>query len=337
MNPTHRIAIFRTGTHTAMSGASRTYTAADLAACAAAYAPTIFEAPLVVGHPETNTPAFGWVRCLLLDGETLYADVADVDPAFAEAVNAGRYKKISSAFYLPESPSNPAPGALYLRHVGFLGGQSPAVKGLPAVSFAAGDYEEIDVYGCATSLIQFGQPPRDSHDPQVRALPVPPPEGEKKTRGGPSFFSEEQSNMPDPKTPTEQDLAAFAEAVRERDALAAEVAQLKADAARRERESLHREHVAFCETQVAAGRIPSGVAATFAASMDAIASAGEVQFSEGKTVLVAFREALAALPPMLDTREKAGNTGKTAMSRSDFEALGPDARMAAVKAGVSLS
>ncbi len=310
---THRIPLFRTGTHTAMSGQSREYTAAELVACAAAYDPTIFEAPLVVGHPETNAPAWGWVRRLVLEGGTLFAEVAELDPAFAEAVNAGRYKKISSAFYLPEAPSNPVPGALYLRHVGFLGGQAPAVKGLPAVSFADGTYEEIDVYGDATSLIQFGQAP-------VSTQP------------------HEEQSMSDKNTgPTEQELAAFAEATRERDALKTELAQLRADSAKREREALHREHVSFCEAQVAAGRIPAGVAPAFAASLDAIASAGEVQFSEGKSVLVAFREALGSLPPMIDTQEKAGGAGKTVLSRNAFEALDPDAKMAAVKAGVQLN
>lgn len=315
MNPaaTHRIPIFRTGTHTAMSGASRVYTAADLVASAAAYDPEVFEAPLVVGHPVTNTPAWGWVRRLVVEGETLFAEVAGLDPAFRDAVNAGRYKKISPAFYLPESPANPVPGVLYLRHVGFLGGQAPAVKGLPAVSFAEAAYEEIEVYGDATSLIQFGQ--------------------------APAFTPQQEQSMSEKTTgPTDQELAAFAEATRERDALKAELAQLRADSARREREALHREHVAFCETQVAAGRIPSGVAPVFAAGLDAIAGSGEVQFSEGKTVLAAFREAVAALPPMISTQEKAGGgAGNTAMTRAAFEALGPDAKMAAVKAGVQLN
>ena len=40
-----------------------------------------------------------------------------VDPAFAEAVAAGRYKKVSASFYQPNSPHNPVPGVYYLRHV----------------------------------------------------------------------------------------------------------------------------------------------------------------------------------------------------------------------------
>ena len=43
---------------------------------------------------------------------------------------------MSASFYLPDSPSNPKPGVLYLRHVGFLGAQPPSVKGLKQVSFS---------------------------------------------------------------------------------------------------------------------------------------------------------------------------------------------------------
>jgi hypothetical protein len=50
--------------------------------------------------------------------------------------STGRFKKISSSFYGPASPNNPVPGVYYLRHIGFLGAQPPAVKGLRASEFA---------------------------------------------------------------------------------------------------------------------------------------------------------------------------------------------------------
>ena len=129
------IAIFRTGPH---------YPALDAAAlrrAAAAYDPALHEAPLVVGHPASNSPAYGWVAKLEFSDtdQTLTAAPKQVDPAFAEAVASGRYKKISASFYLPGAPRNPVPDRYYLRHVGFLGGAAPAVKGLPAVEFAGGD------------------------------------------------------------------------------------------------------------------------------------------------------------------------------------------------------
>jgi len=55
---------------------------------------------------------------------------------FAEMVKNGAFKKISASFYTPDSASNPVPGVFYLRHVGFLGAEPPAVKGLRAPEFS---------------------------------------------------------------------------------------------------------------------------------------------------------------------------------------------------------
>lgn len=134
--PRHPIHIFRAGSHTAMQGQTIAFGEADLAASAAAYDPAKHEAPIVVGHPAADAPAFGWVQSLAAEGGDLNAMPRQVDPAFAEAVAAGRYKKVSASFYQPDSPHNPVPGVYYLRHVGFLGAQPPAVKGLAPVQFA---------------------------------------------------------------------------------------------------------------------------------------------------------------------------------------------------------
>lgn len=134
--PKHPIHIFRAGSHTAMQGQTISFGEADLAASAAAYDPAKHEAPIVVGHPTADAPAFGWVQSLAAEGGDLNAMPRQVDPAFAEAVAAGRYKKVSASFYQPDSPHNPVPGVYYLRHVGFLGAQPPAVKGLAPVQFA---------------------------------------------------------------------------------------------------------------------------------------------------------------------------------------------------------
>lgn len=133
------IHIFKAGQHTAMQGESLAFSEADLAACAAAYNPALHEAPLVVGHPAIDAPAFGWVHSLSATPEGLFAAPLQVEPAFAEAVSEGRYKKVSASFYKPDSAANPVPGVFYLRHVGFLGAQPPAVKGLQNVHFADTD------------------------------------------------------------------------------------------------------------------------------------------------------------------------------------------------------
>ncbi|MFO0467625.1 MAG: peptidase [bacterium] len=128
--------IFRTGRHTASSGAALDFSEDDLRAAVKAYDPALHEAPIVVGHPRDNAPAYGWVGSLSFTDGEVKAEPQQVDAAFAELVKAGRFKKRSASWYLPDAPNNPQPGTLYLRHVGFLGAQPPAVKGLKDVSFA---------------------------------------------------------------------------------------------------------------------------------------------------------------------------------------------------------
>ncbi|ACL05242.1 conserved hypothetical protein [Desulfatibacillum aliphaticivorans] len=88
------------------------------------------EPPIVVGHPSDNSPAFGWVEGLKAQTKGgvkfLYAKVKEVVPEFADLVKRGVYKKRSAAFY-PDGR---------LRHVGFLGGMPPAVKGLADIGFS---------------------------------------------------------------------------------------------------------------------------------------------------------------------------------------------------------
>ena len=147
--------VFRAGEQTDSTGQTRQFSETDLAACAKAYDPALHEAPITVGHPQTSAaPAYGWVKSLRAEGASLFAERDQMDPEFAEACRAGRYKKVSAAFYLPDSPRNPAPGVLYLHHVAMLGGQAPAVKGLKQATFAADDSADV----LAFAEIEFGDP-----------------------------------------------------------------------------------------------------------------------------------------------------------------------------------
>jgi len=130
-----RIAIFRAGTHRDEKGRTWTFSEGDLAAIAAGYDPANHQAPHVLGHPKTDAPAWGWTKGLEVENGVLYETREQVDPAFAEAVDAGRYKFRSASFYEPNDPANPTPGSWHLKHVGWLGAQPPSVKGLgPAFS-----------------------------------------------------------------------------------------------------------------------------------------------------------------------------------------------------------
>lgn len=172
-----QIEIFKPGKHTAMSGEVIDFTAADLEATAKAYDPALWEAPLVVGHPKLNAPAYGWTKSLAFSG-TLNAAPHQIDPAFAEIVNAGRFKKVSASFFAPTSPENPVPGVYYLRHIGFLGAQAPSVAGLKSASFAAGTDGVISFAVGGDALKRLFQGLRDmtiaNHgiDAADRALPA---------------------------------------------------------------------------------------------------------------------------------------------------------------------
>jgi hypothetical protein len=107
------------------------------------YDADVHEAPICVGHPETNAPAYGWVQELAVFAEhapVLMAKLCQVDPAFEALVKAGRFKKRSVAFY------NDLGGrGLYLRHLGFLGAQPPEVKGLKSVFHDADSKGAVEV------------------------------------------------------------------------------------------------------------------------------------------------------------------------------------------------
>lgn len=131
--------IFKAGSHTDKNGNKYTVTVADLVKTAKAYAPNVHEAPFVVGHPQENLPAYGWAEKLTVEGDALVAHPKQVNADFSDLVESGAFKKRSSSFYLPNASNNPVPGVLYLRHVGFLGAQAPAIKGLKEVEFSESD------------------------------------------------------------------------------------------------------------------------------------------------------------------------------------------------------
>lgn len=85
--------IFKSGTRTDNNGRKVTITDADVAQAAAAYDPKLHEAPLVIGHPKTDAPAYGWVGSLQADGGVLSADFVQMDDDFVGLVKDGRYKR----------------------------------------------------------------------------------------------------------------------------------------------------------------------------------------------------------------------------------------------------
>ncbi|WP_137128902.1 hypothetical protein [Rhizobium sp. FY34] len=133
------IEIFRAGTFQPMAGQTATITEGELQRIAESYDVENHPAPIVIGHPHIDAPAYGWVDRLYVEGGKLKATIKDVVAQFAELVKEGRYKKVSISLHLPDSSANPKPGDVYLKHVGFLGAAAPAVPGLKPVQFAGSE------------------------------------------------------------------------------------------------------------------------------------------------------------------------------------------------------
>ncbi|MCH7974450.1 MAG: hypothetical protein IH949_11315, partial [Bacteroidetes bacterium] len=121
--------IFKVGNHTSDKGVAKKYTMDDLNFIASSYNPEENEAPLVIGHPVDNSPAYGWISSLEVTPEgILIANAPDekINSDFMDVLNEGRYKKRSISLTQEGK----------LRHVGFLGGAAPAIKGLKDIQFS---------------------------------------------------------------------------------------------------------------------------------------------------------------------------------------------------------
>lgn len=294
--------IFRAGKHRTVGGRTIEFSETELAAAAAAYDPAVHEAPLVAGHPKTDDPALGWVSGLKCVGSRLEADFRQIDPAFAEAVDAGRYKHVSAAFYAPDSPRNPKPGGYYLRHVGVLGAVPPAVKGLGPLHFAEDD----------TLFLAFGEegdtPPADS------------------PKENPNEGTMDKKNDP----------AGNSGTVAENAALKKELEDMKARLAKQEAERRHADNLAFAEGLVSSGKLAPAGRDVVTATLDALTTPKEdgnmIAFGEGDEagpLAERFRSFLSSADPLVMFAEFAEHGADPAPKESPLVA---DARRRAEQA-----
>ncbi|MHB8853144.1 MAG: hypothetical protein ACYC6P_07310 [Ignavibacteriaceae bacterium] len=137
--------ILKTGKFMSSNGQEKEFSQTDLENIASSYDPAVSEAPLVIGHPKTNDPAYGWIENLKVTGDRLIAKAKQVVPEFLEAVKNGLFKKRSVSLTQDGK----------LRHVGFLGAELPAVKGLADLSFSETEtdttYEFSDIISSSIS------------------------------------------------------------------------------------------------------------------------------------------------------------------------------------------
>ncbi len=323
MTEAPRIHIFRAGRHVAMSGAELDFAEADIRAAAEAYDPAVHEAPLVVGHPRTDAPAYGWVRGLSADGGDLHASVGDLDADFARLVKAGRFRKVSASFYPPAAKANPRPGSYYLKHVGFLGAQPPAVKGLREVAFSQ-DEEAVSVeiaFGEASGLgfdriarmfraLRDHFIEKDGLEVADRLIPSRDLDGlvesvaAAESAAGPAFSEPAAPAGPDAAThtPTEEEDAmpgdpkTLEARQAELDARDKALAEKEAAFAEREASARRAEDEELLDRLVSEGRMAPALRADALAFMEAIDGDEAIAFSEGaeRTPRAWFRELLVA-------------------------------------------
>ena len=142
---TINIEMFRAGPQISSTGQKLMFTEEDLDQVIGTYTPDQHEAPLIIGHDQTDgTPALGWVKDLWRKGKALWGNV-ELTPKAEKLIRDGVFKKVSSSFYLPDAETNPHPGKLALRHLGLV--SIPAVKGLSA--FSEGELNEEKIINLA--------------------------------------------------------------------------------------------------------------------------------------------------------------------------------------------
>lgn len=342
-----------------MSGQAIAFSESDLQATVAAYSPAKHEAPIVVGHPQHDLPAYGWVQSLAYSDGGIDAAPAQVNPEFAELVGSGAFKKVSAAFYAPDAPGNPVPGVYYLRHVGFLGAQPPAVKGLRQPVFAddeAGivtfsEWDDMTNAGLWRNLREwilgkFGAEEADKVLPgyEVRALELGAQDEINRARAAQTepalapAFADPSHRLED--TLNEAEAAQLRQTNEEQ---ARRIAELEGNERAAQAAARHAENAAFAERLVTDGRLLPAAAAVVVATLDHLAAqASPVEFGEGddKAPLVdAYKAMLQAQPQLVAfgeqaTRERAAQDGGNAAADDDLQfAEGADpARMQQHKA-----
>jgi len=314
-----------------MSGQTIAFGESDLAATVAAYNPDLSEAPIVIGHPQTDAPAYGWVQALHGGPDGLKATTRQINPAFAELVEQGAYKKLSAAFYAPDAPNNPVKGVYYLKHVGVLGAVPPAVKGLQAISFS--EHEEGIVEFSESDLAEgqqldaglwrnlrdwliehHGLEEADKVVPtwQLDALNARARDAADEAPDNDAAIEavkDEQAAPPDDDEPT----PAFAEGsagyklAQQNATLKAQLAKVQQQQKAVQKHATHASNVAFAESLVAKGMKPVHVN-TVVNALDA-ACGDTLAFSEGNNTLADnLRQTFTALAGNVSFAEKATRT-----------------------------
>jgi hypothetical protein len=303
--------IFKAGKHVSASGETLAFSEAELVASAKAYDPKLHEAPIVIGHPKHDDPAYGWIGGVRVEGDSYFADPNQVDLEFAEAVKAGKYKKISASFYAPDSPSNPVQGVYYLRHVGFLGAMPPAVKGMKPVNFAEAeegvlefgeidfmDWDDMTIAGLFSNLREW-MISKFNLETADQVIPIYAIDGLKMSAAQDDIKPEMPMDYSEGDKPVTIDFA-------EKEAA---LAAREADIAKREQALKEHEFAEWFDGMVGAGKAyPHEKDKTVAALMSLSSISQPIEFSEGgetksQTLLETYKASFVNRPKLIEFNE----------------------------------
>ncbi|MCZ4273311.1 hypothetical protein [Maritalea porphyrae] len=280
---TKRIEVFRPGTFTAMGGQSFSASSQDLIDLAERYDPENNPVPVVIGHPKTDTPAYGWVKSFSFEDDRLIAELDQLEPQFAEQVTDGRYKRISMSFFGKGSTANPAGDELYPKHIGFLGATPPAVSNLKPVEFSDEDESVTIEFGVPALkdvarlfrkireffIEEHGSEKADEvlSDWQINWI------DDAGNDDKPNNFSDQNEDDPMGDKPNDKPIDLSA---REKE-LDAREKRLKDQ----EAETTHKEHLAFADGLVKEGKLPTSEKETVVALLDGLADQADQPVSFG--------------------------------------------------------
>lgn len=269
------IEIFRAGDY----GDKGEWTEGDIDKVVSNFAAGTWKPPAVIGHPQTDSPAMGWVEGLRRENKTLLAKFGQVQPELEALVSNGRFPNRSAAFYTDPQGKGPI-----LRHVGFLGATPPEVKGLAPVKFSSTQFTEINLEENPMSLM-------DEQKKTIREAIK-------------DFFSELFGSKPAAGTFSEEQVmgmitkavtAATTPLIDQNKQLATQFTELNNKLAASNTDTKRAQAVAFVEKLKLAGKwIPAFTAAGMEAMLVNLAtSGGSVKFGEtGKEIEITSYEAM---------------------------------------------
>jgi hypothetical protein len=309
------IEVFQAGKHTDSAGNARTWSREDLDQIIANHNAEQ-PAPLVIGHPKTDSPAWGWTESLKRVGGKLLAKFNQVPEQLVNAVREGRYRNRSVKLAHGD-------GGWKLIHVGLLGAAPPAVDGLAPIAFEAEpqgvtyQFDALDAAGLnliargmqklrELIIAHFGQDEADTYVPQddidnlnslAGAQRAQTDDDDAPDSPQPAFSRHTEDSAMDEKLKADLD-AATARAAEAEQKLAAFAAEQRAATAK-----------AAVDAALAEGRLTPAQAQGLPEFMAALDDTAEFEFAaaDGKgkqTGAKFFAEFLAKLPKQIELNRK---------------------------------